>query len=150
MPQKSGLSAAIETNRPGPSLASSACGSAYGAPECGQRFVGRRIEREDAAVDIGQVEVAVEIEIGKHGAKPRAPPRGGQTRVDRAVLEQPGGTLPPKRVRFDVELGDEQVGEPVAIDVAPGRAHARARAAQAVERDAQQERLIFEGIVRAD
>ena len=79
----------------------------------------------DMAVDRQEVEVAVVLGVEQRGAKPKKGP-GGREQADRrrAVEELTAPKILIRGGAFAKEVGDDQVGPGVAIEVAQGDPHA--------------------------
>src|SRR5687767_14604013 len=76
------------------------------------------------AIDKGQVDLPVQIEIRQHRSETgAAPPWIGQTQFRRFILEEPARALHPKRMLFVDQMGDKDVKETVAVHVPHADAH---------------------------
>ena len=99
----------------------------------------------DVAVGCGQVEPAVVVGVEDDDAESEQEPAGpGQSDGDRPVGEEPAAQVLEEARRLAVEVGDEQVGPAVAVEVAHGRPHAGLVGARGVAGDARRGRDLLE------
>ena len=99
------------------------------------------------AVGDVNVEVAVVVDVEQLGAEPERQEAGAEPGLLRDVFEQAVAAVLVERVQLLGEVGDEQLGKAVAIDVAAVDAHARLRLAVDVEADAGGIGDVLEGAV---
>ncbi len=100
------------------------------------------------AVDDGQIDRAVVVEIGEHCAERGAVPRRrGQARGIAVIAELAVRALPPQPMSLIAEVGHEDVEQAVAINVGQGDTHVGLGLAHAVVGEAALHRFFLEGAV---
>ncbi len=115
------------------------------APERPERRVVRRGAGRHPAVDDGQVEGPVVVEVRQHGPEAGPPPaRRDQPGGGRVVPEPAPRALLPKGVGLLRQVRDEEVEQPVAVHVPQGHAHPGLGLTHPVVRDAALHRLLLE------
>ncbi len=102
---------------------------------------------DDVSVRDVNVEVAVVVDVEHLGPEAERDEARAEPRLLRRVLEQPAAEVGVQGIQLLGEVGDEDVGKAVALDVPAIDAHAGLGLAVAVEADARRIRHVGEGAV---
>ena len=103
----------------------------------------------DAAVGLIQIEPAVVVEVDPRRAEARERPAHGSQAGGRGRVAEELAVVAKERVRFAVEVHDQQIFIAVVVDVLGVDAHARLGRAVLVDRRAHHQRLVLEAALAA-